>query len=155
MLISTAYGIRRRLANGATVEQSQSYRLECEDYDADEVAEALAMPVNSTFTYGVNIYSSAGDGKIPGPEQACRESELLGYLLTAYRNFGGCTTPAEEFVVDVVRHYGCSKKALTPNAVAGHVETFRDNFKDAIEDARRMLKQYADLVNPEESADAA
>jgi hypothetical protein len=54
--------------------------------------------------------------------------------------------PAEQFIKSLMIYY--TYFALTPDAAARDLETFREQFEDAIDDAKRMLKQYPDLVKP-------
>jgi hypothetical protein len=61
-------------------------------------------------------------------------------------NNTGCTTPAEEFINDLVmRHYIYS---LTPDDVAEDLESFRKNFNDAVETTQYFTAQYPELISP-------
>ncbi len=145
VLMGAAYGFQRRIANGATIESTDAYSLTCDDYDPDDVANSLADPLVSLYAYGVEVESHKENGKLPGPIQAARELEFISGALNIYRNYEGCNTPTEELIVNLVN--ACTwREALTPAAVEGYALTFKDSFNDAIEDARRMFKQYPELV---------
>jgi hypothetical protein len=56
----------------------------------------------------------------------------------------GFITPAEEFIVGLVRHHYV--RALTPEDVVQDVDNFRDDFDTDIDVARRFNSMYPELV---------
>ncbi len=55
--------------------------------------------------------------------------------------FTGCTSPAEELITTLVAAQA-QGVSITPASLKGDVETFVENFEDAIEIARRMVRRY-------------
>src|SRR5262245_47964313 len=70
------------------------------------------------------------------------EYEELCEFLPIIRAFRGCTTPIEQFILNLVRghtHEGCP--GLTMDDVLGEFDTFKENFEDAVRDAAHIMSQ--------------
>jgi hypothetical protein len=63
-------------------------------------------------------------------------------------NDHGCTTPAEEFITDLVAVYQRGG-GLTPGQAAEVLDKFRENFTDALGIAKRFNALYADVLASE------
>lgn len=75
------------------------------------------------------------------------EVNLLWAAWKAIKSNHGCDTPAEEFVSSIASYYLRSlnpenNRGLTPDYVADQLETFRDNFRDALAVARHFNARY-------------
>jgi hypothetical protein len=60
-------------------------------------------------------------------------------------NDHGCTTPAEEFITDLVVVYRRGS-GLTPDQAAEVLDKFRESFTDALGIAKRFNALYADVL---------
>ncbi len=66
---------------------------------------------------------------------------LLAALDAILIDEGGCITPAESFVLDLLGTYHFHH-GLTPDDVEQNLEEFRENFTDAVKVARYMAERY-------------
>jgi hypothetical protein len=65
-------------------------------------------------------------------------------ILDAHRD---CTTPAEEFILDIVEHHAYGGWAsITPDSIMEDLKTFRADFEDAIEAAKLHVRNYPAYV---------
>lgn len=70
---------------------------------------------------------------------------LLDSMFTALEQHGGYTTPAEEFIIDVLRLYA-DKDGLTPADAIGLADDFKENFDYVLRDTKIFCRQYPDLI---------
>jgi len=61
-------------------------------------------------------------------------------------NSHGSATPAEEFIIGLVRSHYEGGIPLTPDNVQADIDEFRLNFELSLETARRFVRLYPDLV---------
>jgi hypothetical protein len=73
-----------------------------------------------------------------------RGREKLAQFAEILRNYAGSNTPAEGFIINLVRYQGVIP--LTPDNVQDDIKEFRDNFEMMISAARRLAVQYPDLI---------
>jgi hypothetical protein len=67
-------------------------------------------------------------------------------VLAAIDNQRGATTPAEEFILQILRLY--ADEGLTPDDVTKELEEFRDDFEFMKREAVDFVKRYG-LLQPE------
>jgi hypothetical protein len=71
-------------------------------------------------------------------------------VLDILRDENGCTSPTEEFLLDLLREY--SHRAVTPEYVDSQMEEYRTNFNEAVETARFFTAKYAEALKPATAA---
>ena len=132
--------LRHKIMAGAEVQCSDCFGIEVQAgyLQDDEDSEPFA----GYATYGVDI---SWPLESITPLVTCSQTAMrsMHAALRATRTFSGCNTPAEEFIVDLLRDY--HEFAITPEYFHGLLAQFEENFGDMVADARRMLKTYPEL----------
>jgi hypothetical protein len=80
----------------------------------------------------------------------------LAEMLAAARaidNFTGSTSPAEEFILTLLRDYGTSGGCLTLEDVEAELGEFRENWAALLDDTRRTALRYPHLFSTVESGE--
>jgi hypothetical protein len=76
----------------------------------------------------------------------------VGQFIEISKNDKGCSTPAEQFITDLVMLH--SGWGLTPDKAAEKLATFRRDFDDSAEITRRFTARYAEFLKRTASAAA-
>ncbi|HEX4276447.1 MAG TPA: hypothetical protein VHZ74_13885 [Bryobacteraceae bacterium] len=66
----------------------------------------------------------------------------LAHFATILKNDAGCTSPAEEFIMSLVRYHGTAIVPLTPANIKDDLQTFRENFEQTLESTRHFVSLY-------------
>jgi hypothetical protein len=66
----------------------------------------------------------------------------LAHFATILRNDSGCTSPAEEFIMSLVRYHATAIAPLTPANIEDDLQTFRENFEQTLESTRHFVSLY-------------
>jgi hypothetical protein len=82
------------------------------------------------------------------PEIRRKDLGEFAAILSADR---GCVTPAEEFIRKLARYH--REYPITPESLMDDVDEFRENFESAIENARKLVRQYPALILGENCGD--
>ena len=70
---------------------------------------------------------------------------LLAFL-NIVRDDEGCTTPAEEFLLDLLQ--ASYYRGVTPEYVDFKMGEFRENFNDVLEATKQFTARYAEALKP-------
>ncbi|MCL4852242.1 MAG: hypothetical protein KJZ78_12785 [Bryobacteraceae bacterium] len=83
-------------------------------------------------------------------EMDTSDLQEVAQFIDIVENDRGCTTPAEEFIKNLVfGHYARPGEGLTPKIARAELETFREHFADAVEITKRFNRIYSSSVNAE------
>ena len=136
-LDATLLAWRKRVADGAPVEVLE-FELRIEPITAQEHETLRTSPDGGLSAEGVTI-TGLPLSELPAlPEHRL---EVLHAMLQAMDAYRGCTTPIEEFLLDLVRDYGIGV-SMTPDCVRESLKQFDSNFFDAISDAKLLVRRY-------------
>jgi hypothetical protein len=69
------------------------------------------------------------------------ERKQFAQFAALVRNYSGSSSPAEEFILELIR-YHTAGIAVTPDNLQEDIEEFRQNFDLAIATARLLARQY-------------
>ena len=91
--------------------------------------------------------------KALGAVPAAALRDVLVFIHICRNDFGD-STPAENLISALVASYGELGGGLTPCDVQGPMEAFCENWPNAIEDARRLARQYPWLFDTDTASAA-
>jgi len=75
-----------------------------------------------------------------------RQVECAAAFICALLTGSGCTTPAEEFLIELVSFYAYTDGALTPAFAVGSLKEFKLNFSEAKRTTMLMARRHPEWI---------